>query len=47
MDLHDQLTQLESQRQDQLAAVSAHLDALRSAVGRYLHQDQGSEPKAA
>src|SRR5438094_6471499 len=37
-DLHLRLEQVESERVDQLSAVSAHLDALRSALERYLHQ---------
>jgi chromosome segregation ATPase len=36
--LHEQLRQLELERVDQLGAVSAHLDALRGAVDRYLHE---------
>jgi chromosome segregation ATPase len=35
---HEQLRQLEQERVDQLGAMSAHLDALRSAVDRYLQQ---------
>jgi len=35
---HDQLRQLEQERVDQLGAMSAHLDAMRSAVDRYLQQ---------
>lgn len=35
---HEQLRQLEQERVDQLGAVSAHLDALRTAVDRYLQQ---------
>jgi len=35
---HEQLRQLEQERVDQLGAMSAHLDALRSAVERYLQQ---------
>jgi len=35
---HEQLRQLEQERVDQLGAVSAHLDAMRSAVERYLTQ---------
>ncbi|HYM51729.1 MAG TPA: hypothetical protein VET65_14310 [Candidatus Limnocylindrales bacterium] len=46
-DLHTQLQQLESERVDQLTAVSAHLDALRSALDRYLHQGQPFEQRAA
>jgi predicted nuclease with TOPRIM domain len=46
-DLHTQLQQLESARVDQLSAVSAHLDALRSALDRYLHRDQHFEQKAS
>ena len=35
---HEQLRQLEQERVDQLGAMSAHLDAMRSAVDRYLQQ---------
>jgi predicted nuclease with TOPRIM domain len=35
---HDQLRQLEQERVDQLGAMSAHLDAMRAAVDRYLQQ---------
>ena len=35
---HEQLRQLEQERVDQLGAMSAHLDAMRSAVERYLQQ---------
>ena len=35
---HEQLRQLEQERVDQLGAMSAHLDALRAAVERYLQQ---------
>lgn len=35
---HEQLRRLEQERLDQLGAMSAHLDALRSAVDRYLQQ---------
>jgi predicted nuclease with TOPRIM domain len=35
---HEQLRQLEQERVDQLTAMSAHLDALRAAVDRYLQQ---------
>ena len=35
---HEQLRRLEQERVDQLGAMSAHLDALRSAVDRYLQQ---------
>lgn len=35
---HDQLRQLEQERVDQLGAMSAHLDAMRAAVERYLQQ---------
>jgi len=35
---HEQLRQLEQERVDQLGAMSAHLDALRAAVDRYLQQ---------
>jgi chromosome segregation ATPase len=35
---HEQLRQLEAERVDQLGAMSAHLDAMRSAVERYLQQ---------
>ena len=45
-DLELRLEQLESERVDQLTAVSAHLDALRSALDRYLHQG-GPLEKAA
>jgi predicted nucleic acid-binding Zn-ribbon protein len=34
----DQLRQLEQERVDQLGAMSAHLDAMRAAVDRYLQQ---------
>jgi predicted nuclease with TOPRIM domain len=37
-DLRQRLEQVESERVDQLTAVSAHLDALRSALERYLRQ---------
>ena len=33
-----ELTQLEQERVDQLGAMSAHLDAMRSAVERYMQQ---------
>lgn len=45
-DLGLRLEQLESERVDQLTAVSAHLDALRSALDRYLRQG-GQLEKAA
>jgi peptidoglycan hydrolase CwlO-like protein len=35
---HEQLRQLEQERVDQLGAMSAHLDAMRSAIDRYLQQ---------
>jgi chromosome segregation ATPase len=35
---HEQLRQLEQERVDQLGAMSAHLDAMRAAVERYLQQ---------
>jgi predicted nuclease with TOPRIM domain len=35
---HEQLRQLEQERVDQLGAMSAHLDAMRAAVDRYLQQ---------
>jgi predicted nuclease with TOPRIM domain len=35
---HEQLRQLEQERVDQLGAMSAHLDAMRNAVDRYLQQ---------
>ncbi|HVH65947.1 MAG TPA: hypothetical protein VM674_07910 [Candidatus Acidoferrum sp.] len=35
---HEQLRQAEQERVDQLGAVSAHLDAMRAAVDRYLQQ---------
>ncbi len=35
---HEQLRQLEAERVDQLGAMSAHLDAMRAAVERYLQQ---------
>jgi predicted nuclease with TOPRIM domain len=35
---HDQLRQLEQERVDQLGAISAHLDAMRAAIDRYLQQ---------
>ena len=35
---HEQLRSLEAERVDQLGAVSAHLDAMRAAVERYLQQ---------
>jgi peptidoglycan hydrolase CwlO-like protein len=35
---HEQLRALEQERLDQLGVMSAHLDALRSAVERYLHE---------
>jgi peptidoglycan hydrolase CwlO-like protein len=35
---HEQLRQLEQERVDQLGAMSAHLDALRAVVERYLQQ---------
>lgn len=35
---HEQLRQLEQERVDQLTAMSAHLDALRAAVDRYLRE---------
>ena len=34
----EQLRQLEQERVDQLTAMSAHLNALRAAVDRYLHE---------
>ena len=34
----EELTQLEQERVDQLGAMSAHLDAMRSAVERYMQQ---------
>jgi len=34
----DQLRKLEQERVDQLTAMSAHLNALRAAVDRYLHE---------
>jgi predicted nuclease with TOPRIM domain len=45
-DLRSRLQQLESERVDQLTAVSAHLDALRSALERYLHQSDSLEKAA-
>ncbi len=39
-----QLRHLEEERVDQLGAVSAHLDALRSAVERYLQHGRASQP---
>jgi wobble nucleotide-excising tRNase len=35
---HEQLRQLEQERVDQLGAISAHLDAMRAAIDRYLQQ---------
>lgn len=37
-DRAEELTQLEQERVDQLGAMSAHLDAMRSAVERYMQQ---------
>jgi predicted nuclease with TOPRIM domain len=37
-DREEQLRQLEQERVDQLGAMSAHLDAMRAAVERYLQQ---------
>jgi len=37
-DRAEQLNQLEQERVDQLGAMSAHLDAMRSAVERYMQQ---------
>lgn len=37
-DRMEELNQLEQERVDQLGAMSAHLDAMRSAVERYLQQ---------
>jgi DNA repair exonuclease SbcCD ATPase subunit len=45
-DMQVRLQQVESERVDQLSAVSAHLDALRSALERYLHQGDGLERAA-
>jgi predicted nuclease with TOPRIM domain len=45
-DLHARLQQVESERVDQLTAVSAHLDALRSALERYLRQNESVEKAA-
>jgi len=36
----EQLRQLEQERVDQLGAMSAHLDAMRAAVDRYLQQNR-------
>ena len=35
---HEQLRQLEAEHVDQLGAMSAHLDAMRAAIERYLQQ---------
>jgi|SRR5919108_3313004 chromosome segregation ATPase len=35
---HEQLRGLEQERVDQLGAISAHLDAMRAAIDRYLQQ---------
>ena len=45
-DLHVRLQQVESERVDQLTAVTAHLDALRSALERYLHRGDQQEKAA-
>jgi len=45
-DLHLRLQQVESERVDQLTAVTAHLDALRSALERYLHRGDQQEKAA-
>jgi len=45
-DLQVRLQQVESERVDQLTAVTAHLDALRSALERYLHHRDQQEKAA-